>query len=162
MRQPWHSFFTPRKSSSRRGIFRYRVSRSLAARMKRGRAVMEKYTTGTRPLRRQSGCKEEGNSYIARDVCGLVYRRRDISSRRLSGKKVASRPFARIASEQTIPPDARHFSSAVVTHRHHRQLFLLWLRRSIEQGSFDGDESAPHVRFFTGYHRYHISLFRRT
>jgi len=29
---------------------------------------MEKYTTGTWPLRRQSGCKEEGNPYSTRRV----------------------------------------------------------------------------------------------
>lgn len=58
---------------------------------KRTRAVMEKYTTGTQPLRRQSGCKEEENPYA---TCADSFTDATFRHVVYQGKKVASRPFA--------------------------------------------------------------------
>lgn len=78
---------------------------------KRTRAVMEKYTAGTQPLRRQPGCKEEENPYSA--TCADSFT--DATFRRVVYQERRSRrALSRIASEQIIQPDARHSSSAVV------------------------------------------------
>lgn len=59
---------------------------------KRTRAVMEKYTTGTRPLRRRSGCKAEENPYSA--TCADSFT--DATFRRVvyQERRSAPRPFA--------------------------------------------------------------------
>lgn len=47
---------------------------------------MEKYTTGTRPLRRRSGCKEEENPYMRRVRTRLQTRHFVASSIRKEGR----------------------------------------------------------------------------
>lgn len=89
---------------------------------------MEKYTTGTRPLRRQSGCKEEENPYSA--TCADSFT--DATFRRVVYQERRSRrPFAN-RNKHSCP---MHSSFLFRHHCNPSQPFLLCLRRSIEQGS---------------------------
>lgn len=92
---------------------------------------MEKYTTGTRPLRRQSGCKEEENPYSARRVRTRLQTRHFASSIRKEGRVA---PFRESRRNKQSRPRCTLFLFVATRRRRHSFFY-----------DFDGLSNTAHL-----------------
>ena len=104
---------------------------------------MEKYTTGTRPLRRRSGCKEEGNPYMRRVRTRLQTRHFVASSIRKEGRVAPFLESRRNKQYRPIRVIPLPPSATVATRRRRHSFFYDFDGLSSRISSFDDGKSAP-------------------